>query len=278
MLDRRIGVIEQLSALSEERQKALRNQLFSLQNSQKAIGGYQAGLLDPRLMAQKTAWEADFRKRVNVNPALRLKYGKAWDEIAKVQQELRVNAVRRRYYTFTADLSRLLPIAGMFVRYNIEMAKPDSLRLPPFREANRKQLELGMVAGAPIDTVAERYWLTSYFTAMAKDLPALDPVRRAALGSRTPAQAAEAMLAKSTIITPEQRLALFQSGASGIDASKDPFIQLARVIDPLERQMTLQVQAFAARESAASEVIARALLEVYGNSVAPDATFYAPHQ
>ncbi len=273
VLARRIGVIEQLSALSEERQKAMRNQLFSLQNSQKATGGYQAGLLDPKLMAQKTAWEADFRKRVNANPALRLKYGVAWDQIAKVQQELRVNAVRRRYYTFNADLSRLLPIAGMFVRYNIEMAKPDSLRLPPFREGNRKQLELGMVAGAPIDTVAERYWLTSYFTAMAKDLPALDPVRRAALGSHTPAQAAEAMLAKSTIITPEQRLALFQSGASGIDASKDPFIHLARVIDPLERQMTLQVQAFAARESAASEVIARALLEVYGNSIAPDATF-----
>lgn len=272
-LDRRIAVTERLSALSEERAKALRNQYFSLQNSRKAIGGYQSGLLDARLMAQKKAWEADFRKRVAANPAYQLKYGKAWSEVALVQQELRATTLKRRYYTFNADLSRLLPIAGMFVRYNDELAKPDSLRLPAYREANRKQLELAMVAGAPIDTVAERMWLTSWFTAMEKELPATDPVRRAALGGRTPAAAAQAMLASTTLINPEQRVALFTSGEAGIEASKDPFIVLARVIDPLDRSMTKQVQALASRESAATELIARALLATYGNSVAPDATF-----
>ena len=272
-LDRRIAVTEQLSALSEERAKALRNQYFSLQNSRKAIGGYQSGLLDPRLMAQKKAWEADFRKRVAANPAYQLKYGKAWSEVALVQQELRATAVKRRYYTFNADLSRLLPIAGMFVRYNDELAKPDSLRLPAYREANRKQLEIAMVAGAPIDTVAERMWLTAWFSAMEKELPPADPVRRAALGGRTPAAAAQAMLASTTLISPEQRVALFTSGEAGIKASRDPFIILARVIDPLDRSMTKQVQGLASRESAATELIARALLATYGNSVAPDATF-----
>jgi hypothetical protein len=272
-LDRRIGVTEQLSTVTEERAKALRNQLFSLQNSRKAIGGYQAGLLDPKLMAQKSAWEADFRKRVAANPAFQLKYGKAWGEIALVQQELRATAARRRMYTLNADLSRLLPTAGMFVRYNDEVAKPDSLRLPMYRDANRKALEIAMVAGAPIDTIAERLWLTAWFGTLQKDLPPTDPVRRAALGGRTPAAAAEAMLASTTLISPERRLALFQSGETGIAASKDPFIVLARVIDPLDRSMTKQVQALSSRESAATELIARALLATFGNSVAPDATF-----
>ena len=272
-LDRRIGVVEQLSAISEERSKALRNQYFSLQNSRKAIGGYQSGLLDPGLMAQKKAWEADFKKRVAANPTYQLKYGKAWTEVALVQTELRATAVKRRYYTFNADLSRLLPIAGMFVRYNDELSQPDSLRLPAYREANRKQLELAMVAGAPIDTVAERLWLTGWFTAMEKELPVTDPVRRAALGGRSPASAAEAMLRATTLVSPEQRVALFTSGEAGISASKDPFIVLARVIDPLDRSQTKQVQALASRESAATELIARALLATYGNSVAPDATF-----
>jgi len=272
-LDRRIGVVEHLSAISDERAKALRNQYFSLQNSRKAIGGYQSGLLDPQLMAQKKAWEADFRKRVAANPEYRLKYGQAWTEVALVQQQLRATAVKRRYYTFNADLSRLLPIAGTFVRYNDEMAKADSLRLPAYKDANRKQLEIAMVAGAPIDTVAERMWLTAWFTAMEKELPALDPVRRAALGGRTPAAAADAMLASTILISPEQRVALFTSGAAGITASKDPFIVLARVIDPLDRSQTKQVQALSSRESAATELIARALLATYGNSVAPDATF-----
>ena len=272
-LDRRIAVTEQLTALSEDRAKALRNQFFSLQNSRKAIGGYQSGLLDPRLMAQKKAWEADFRKRVAANPSYQLKYGKAWSEVALVQTELRASAVKRRYYTFNADLSRLLPIAGMFVRYNDELARPDSLRLPAYREANRKQLEIAMVAGAPIDTVAERMWLTAWFGAMEKELPPTDPVRRAALGGRTPAAAAQAMLASTTLVDPAQRVALFTSGEAGIRASKDPFIVLARVIDPLDRSMTKQVQLLASRESAATELIARALLATYGNSVAPDATF-----
>jgi hypothetical protein len=272
-LDRRIAVTEQLSAISDERAKALRNQYFSLQNSRKAIGGYQSGLLDPRLMAQKKAWESDFRKRVAADPALQRRYGAAWNEVALVQQQLRATAVRRRYYTFNADLSRLLPIAGMFVRYNDEMAKPDSLRLPAYRDANRKQLEIAMVAGAPVDTVAERLWLTAWFSAMEKELPATDPVRRAALGGRTPAAAAQAMLATTVLVDPAQRVALFTSGEAGIKASRDPFIVLARVIDPLDRSMTKQVQVLASRESAATELIARALLATYGNSVAPDATF-----
>src|SRR4029077_5369244 len=117
-----------------------------------------------------------------------------------------------------------------------------------------------------------RMWLTSWFTAMEKELPATDPVRRAALGGRTPAAAAQAMLASTTLINPEQRVALFTSGEAGIEASKDPFIVLARVIAPLDRSMTKQVQALASRESAATELIARALLATYGNSVAPDAT------
>ncbi len=272
-LDRRIGVVEQLSAMNDDRAKALRNQYFSFQNARKAIGGYQSGLLDARLMAQKKAWEADFKRRVAAKSSYQLKYGKAWSDIALVQTELRASAAKRRYYSFNADQSRLLPIAGMFVRYNDELALPDSLRAPAFRDASRKQLELAMVAGAPIDTVAERLWLTAWFTAMEKDLPATDPVRRAALGSRTPSAAAEAMLASTVLIEPAQRLALFTSGEIGIKTSKDPFIVLARVIDPLDRSQTLQVQNLAARETAATELIAQALLATYGNAVAPDATF-----
>ena len=81
------------------------------------------------------------------------------------------------------------------------------------------------------------------------------------------------MLANTILIAPERRLTLFQSGESGIAASKDPFIVLARVIDPLDRNMTKLVQSLASRESAATELDAKALLATYGNSVAPDATF-----
>ena len=270
-LDRNIATVKRLSEDSV-RGKALRNTLFSLQNSRKAIGGYQSGLLDSTLMQHKRAWEADFRKRVAADSVLRVRYGRAWAEIARVQTELRAIAVQRRYYQMSAYLGRLMPIAGNLARYNAEMALPDSARLSQFREANRAATERSMLQGAAIDTTVEREWMTTYLTAMREELGPADPVVKAALKGRTPAEAAADMVRRTELLTSEQRMALFQS-PDKLAASKDPYIALARAIDPLDRALARRIANLASRETAASEQVAQALLAVYGNSVAPDATF-----
>ena len=268
-----IPVYQSLAALSPERAQALRNTLFGIQNSQKATIGYLSGLTDPQTMAHKTAWERDFRNRVNANPELRQRYGAAWDNIARIRQQMRAVGPRLRYHTFNAYGTRLLNYAGSIVRYATEMAKPDSARLTPFRDAMRPRLESMLYGNVPIDTTQEIRLLSAYFTALAHDLPAADPVRRQALGGRSPEDAARAMVTASQILTGDQRRALVQGGASAIAASTDPFIALARVIDPLERAISTQWTAWTNEESRNDELIARALLAVFGNSVAPDATF-----
>jgi hypothetical protein len=271
-LDRNIAAVERLSASDSTRAKALRNNYFSLQNSRKAIAGYQSGLLDPTLMQRKRAWEADFRKRVDADPRLKAKYGTAWAEVAKVQAEVGAIAVKRRYYSGTADQSRLLPIALLLVRYNPEIAKPDSVRLSPFREGSLRQTELGIVAPSGVDTTAEREFLIGWLTSMQKELGATDPLVKSALKGRTPAEAGAAMVRETELSTADGRRGLFESPAK-LAASTDPFIELARIIDPVERAFSKQAAGLASREMAASEKIAQALLAVYGNSVAPDATF-----
>ncbi len=270
---RQIAVYQSLAALSPERAQALRNTLFGIQNSQKATVGYLNGLTDPQTMAHKTAWERDFRNRVNANPELRQRYGAAWDNIARIRQQMRGVDVRRRYHAFGGYGSRLLAFAGTIVRYPAEAAKPDTARLMQFRDAMRPRLESMLYGNAPIDTTQEIRMLAAYFTAMARELPATDPVRRQALGTRSPEDAARAMVTASQILTGDQRRALVQGGASAIAASTDPFIVLARVIDPLERAISTQWTAWTNEESRNDELIARALLAVFGNSVAPDATF-----
>lgn len=272
-LDRQIATVGKIRGLSEDRAKALRNQLFSFQNSRKAIAGYQSGLLDPQLMGRKRAWEQDFQAKVNGKPELRTKYGTAWKEIAAVQQELKSYALQRRWHLSAADGSRLLPVAMLLTRYNTEVVKPDSLRVPQFREANRKQTENAIISQAPVDTAAEIIRLTGWLEAMSTELPATDPVRRAALGSRKPADVAREMVQQSAIVTGDQRKKLFESGADVIAASQDPFLRLARVIDPLERANAKRTETLTSREAVANEHVARALLAVFGNSVAPDATF-----
>jgi len=272
-LARQIVVYHQLSDLTPERAAANRNTIFGLENSQKAITGYQSGLLDRQLMDRKRQWESDFRARVNANPDLRTRYGAAWDNVARVRREMAGLDVRRRYYAFGAFGSSLLNSAGTIARYATEMAKPDSARLMPFRDVMRPRVEQRLYGTTPIDTAQEIRLLAAYFTGMARELPATDPVRRQALGTRTPEDAARAMVQASTILTGEQRRTLVQGGAAAAAAATDPFVALARVIDPLERPIATRWTQLLNEETSNNEFVARALLAVFGNTVAPDATF-----
>ena len=270
-LARQIAVYHAVSADSQ-RASALRNTLFSLENSQKAVTGYQSGLQDPALMARKQAWEQSFRNRVNADAGLRRQYGDAWTVIQTTRRQMATLDARRRYYAFGAFGSRLLNMAGALVRLPAENAKPDSARLALYRAANRPQLERTLTAGAPLDTVLESRLLAAYLTSMGAELPAADPVLRAALQGRSAEDAARAMVRASVIQTNEQRRALLQGGAA-LNASNDPFIQLARVIDPLNRDIQRQWGDLVSQEAQSDERVARALLAVFGNTVAPDATF-----
>ena len=270
---RQIAVYQSLAAMSPERAQALRNTLFGIQNSQKATLGYLSGLQDPQMMARKTAWERNFRNRVNANPELRRQYGAAWDNIARIRQQMRAADLRRRYYTFNSYGARLLNFAGLIVRSASEMAKPDSARVPQFQDRMRPRTESMLYGNVPVDTTQEIRMLAAYLIAMARELPANDPVRRQALGTRSPEDAARAMVQAAQILTGDQRRALVQGGASAIAGSTDPFIALARVIDPLERTISTQWTTWSNEESQNDELIARAELAVFGTSVPPDATF-----
>ncbi len=272
-LARQIAVYKAVGAADPARGAALRNTLFSAENSQKAIAGYQSGLLDVALMNRKREWEQNFRNRVTADAALRRQYGDAWTNIQASRRQMQALDVRRRYYAVGAYGSRLLSLAGLLVRLPAEAARPDSARLAPFRDANRPALERALTGGAPLDTLLEIRLLAAYLTGMSAELPAADPVVRAALAGRSPEDAARAMVRGSQILTNDQRRALMQGGQAAVAASSDPFVQLARVIDPLERDVQRQWAELVNQEAQNDERVARALLAVFGNSVAPDATF-----
>ncbi len=270
---RQITVYHQLSNADSTRAKALRNTIFGLENSQKAVAGYQSGLLDPALMNQKKAWEANFRRSVNTNAAYKKVYGDPWKDIEQTRSSMRQLDAKRRFYSYNAYGTRSLQLAGLIVRTPAEMAKPDSARLPAYQDSRKAMRERALTSTTPIDTLQERLLLTQWFEAMQGALPASDPVLAAALRGRTPADAAAAMVRGSKISTAAEREALVKGGAPAVAASTDPFLVLATTIDPLERGVQAQWTALADREAMQDELVARALLAVYGNSVAPDATF-----
>jgi hypothetical protein len=115
--------------------------------------------------------------------------------------------------------------------------------------------------------------LGAYFRAMQQELPAGDPVIVAALRGRAPAVAAHDMVATTTLASSDARRTLVRGGATALSRSRDPFVALARIIAPLEGEVRGQIAALLDQESQNDERVARALLAVFGSSVAPDATF-----
>src|ERR1051326_7938105 len=90
---RRIAVLENFGKESEENARIAKEDIFGLQNSQKAITGYQSGLLDNSIMEKKAADEAKLRASFKAD-AKNAGAPDPWDEIAgaiKTQQEIYPN-------------------------------------------------------------------------------------------------------------------------------------------------------------------------------------------
>ncbi|MGH7629344.1 MAG: S46 family peptidase [Gemmatimonadales bacterium] len=270
-LGRTVNVLQEYTADDEERKRRLENQLFLAQNSLKAISGYQSGLLDSALMAQKRAFERDFRARVSRDPKLRARYSGAWDAIARARAEQRGFARQARWYGFGG--SQLFAFAGVLTRFPGEAARPDSLRLPAYRGSGLEALHAQVLTEAPVDKALEKLTLASYLTAAAKELPAGDPYLAAILAGRSPEVAAEALIDGTRLEDVAVRRALLDGGADAVRASVDPLVTVARRIAALSRPVATRTIRLEAVVSTNAERIGQAIFAAYGTALPPDATF-----
>ncbi|HJP60195.1 MAG TPA: S46 family peptidase [Gemmatimonadaceae bacterium] len=248
------------------------NDIFGIANSQKAVTGYRAGLLDTASMATKRAFERELRARVAANPQLQAQYGGAWDAIARAQTELASFSPQLRYYGFGGN-SQLLQLAAGLVRVATEAGKPDSLRLTQYRGAGLENIKRQIVVPNPIDTAYERMAIAAQLRAAQGELPANDPFLRAALNGRTPEQAAADLVRGTRITDPAVRQQLVTGGLPAITASTDPLIVFARAVDPLARTQLTRANALNAIIASNSEKIGQAMFAAYGTNLPPDATF-----
>jgi hypothetical protein len=269
---RSLAIYSQLVKTDTAAARRYQNDIFSIENSQKAVTGYRTGLLDTLSMAKKRAFESELRARVAADPKLRAEYGGAWDAITAAQRELATFNPQLRYQGFGGG-STLLGMSGQLVRIPAESAKPESDRLAPYRGASLTNMRATLSRNIPIDTAYERLVIAAQLRAAQGELPANDPFLRLALAGRTPEAAAAALVRGTRVRDSAFRISLLQGGASAIAASTDPMIALARDIDPLNRSVTARANALNAIIATNSEKIGQALFAAYGTALPPDATF-----
>ena len=275
LLNREHEILAKYREQGEEQSRRAQEDFFGIENSLKAFRGELEGLKGPSLMAKKAKTEAALRRSVAADPKQQAAYGDAWDNIAKGRAGLknyyREFSLLERGAAFNSDL---FGIARTLVRLVAESAKPNPERLPAYTDARRASLELGLFSPAPIYDDFERVKLADSLAFMRDELGANNPIVVKVLAGKSPEARAAELVDGTKLKDVNYRKQLATGGIKGIEDSTDPMIVLARSIDDDSRKLNKRYEAeVQGNERANYAKIAKALFEIEGTKLYPDATF-----
>ncbi|HET6851521.1 MAG TPA: S46 family peptidase [Pyrinomonadaceae bacterium] len=275
LLERREEVLKKYMSLGEEQTRQAQNELNGVQNALKVYRGQIKGLKDPSLMARKQKEEQALRKAIAANPERQKMYGDAWDAIANAHKAYPTYIRERRVFEQLGGFnSTLFNYARTLVRLATENEKPNAERLPEYTDARRASLELSLYSPAPIHEDFEKLKLTDSLGFMVELLGADNPLVKQVLAGKTPEARASELISGTKLADPEFRKELAKGGKAAIDASNDPIIEVARLIDPKAREVRKRYESeVTGVERTNYAKIARALFETEGTKLYPDATF-----
>ncbi len=280
LLRRREILLKNYSDRSTENARRAEDELFGIQNSRKAYLGMIGGLQDPAIMDKKRSMESSLRDKVGSDPKSKQAYGDGWDQVAATLKTL--VKIRDEYNLIgygptkhaQAFNSELFDTAMTLLRLAQESPKPNNERLREFSEANLEPLKLQLFSEAPIYEDLETVKLADSLGLMMEVMGADNDLVKKVLAGKSPRDRATELVHGTKLKDVAVRKQLADGGMKAIDASNDPMIELAKLIDPPARRIrqTYEQQVDEPQRQAYGK-IANARFAVYGSSVYPDATF-----
>ena len=258
---------------SEENARRAREELFSVQNSRKALDGELAGILDPEFLAGKRKAEESLKEWVKTSGKFPEAVD-AWERIAKAQKVIAENV--KRYNTLEGGQgfnSDLFYIARELLRAGDERPKPNSERLREFGEAGRESLEFQLFSDKPIYDDLEILTLSDALTFMAMQLGASDPLVQKVLAGKSPRERAADLVQGTKVKNVAVRKELYEKGKEAVAAAHDPMIELAQMVDGEARELRKIIEAQGEIKQQAQAQIGKARFAKEGTGQYPDATF-----
>ena len=272
-LKRREVLLNSWSQRSAENGRRAKDELFGIQNSRKARDGGHAGLYDPAIMGAKVEAEKAFRARLEGQDEL-LAAKTAYQKISEAQSEIRQIALKARLlesgHGFSSDL---FGIARSLLRGSEEFAKPNGERLREYAEAGRESFEMELFSDKPIHADLEILTLSDSLTFLAEKLGYGDSLVQRVLAGKSPRARATELLQGSRLVDVAERRRLYQGGAAAVGASRDPMIELARIVDGDAREVRRKLESLDEAKRQGHAAIAKARFALEGASSYPDATF-----
>jgi hypothetical protein len=268
-------MLQKFSAESAENGREAESDVFGLQNSFKAISGYQGGLLDKDLMARKAAQEKALRDFVSSDAKRKQEFGDPWQAIGGavgVQKQMFLPFIYiDNMGGFRGDLARY---ARTIVRATEEKQKPSNQRIRGYQDSALPSLEQRLFTTAPVYKSLEQLLLAESLTEMQEALGPSNAVVKTALAGKSPEERAKELIAGTKLEDVAVRKQLYEGGKAAVDVSNDPLIMLMRQVEPtalaLHQRDEDEVQSVL-RVNGGN--IGKALFAKDGLSIPPDATF-----
>ena len=269
------GILEQFSDQGPEQRRNADTKLFGVENSYKALKGQFEALTDPALIKSKHDEEAVLKAKIDADPQMKADFGGAWDNIKAATDHLKL--IRDRYILLEGRRgfdSQMFRAARALVRHAEEMNKPDGQRLSEYTDANFPAIKASILSPAPVYPEFEKTTLRFSLTVLQRLLGSDDPTVKMVFGNKSPADLAADLVDKSALKDKDVRKKLLDGGPAAIEASKDPMILFAKLVDGQARDVRKDFEENVdAPLTKNSGLLAQARFKIYSTSVDPDATF-----
>jgi hypothetical protein len=269
------GRLAQHATTDEEAYRRVQSPLLGLENGIKVRRNQLRALMNDKIFIKKQEEEQALREAVAADPDMLEQYGSAWNEIAEANESYRTFYEEHLFLEDSAAFSgSLFDYARDLVRAADEREKPNEHRLRDYSATALPRLQQRLLAPRPIYSDIEALRLSFSLDKMREWLGPDSPHVKNILGNQSPASRAKALVEGTQLADVEIRKSLWEGGREAIEASDDPMIKLARLVDEdaraLRKRFEDEVEAV---RDAAYEKIAGARFAIHGTSIYPDATF-----
>lgn len=270
------GVTEVYKSIIEtdpDNKLELMDRLKSFQNSQKAYTGMLKGLRDPILMQRKRDFENTFKSAVQSDEMLNEKYGEIWNEIEEINNKL----VEISNIKFALNLNDVSAPEYFFIAE--EMVSIANELLLPESERNEyyigDELEYTLTALMPddFDYKLNNKMLRNKIDVLYQYLGEEDELVITMTGDNKGNAAVEYILSNSSLTNIIDIKNLVAKGPEAILSGRDPFIYFVLSTAETSDELDASVEELTEIEYTYDEELGKALFEVYGTSIPPDATF-----
>jgi hypothetical protein len=277
VIRRREVLLKNYSDQSSENARRAEDELFSYQNSRKARRGMLTGLQDPRIMAKKQADEKALRDKVVADAKLAQSYGDAWGQVAaslKAHKDIYYDHFLLERRGGGGFNSELFEKARTLVRLAEESRKPNAERLREYSEAGLESLKQQLFSRAAIYSDLEIVKLGDSLGMLIEILGGDNDLVKKVLAGKSPQERATELVLGSKLADADVCKKLAEGGQPAIEESRDPMIELARLVDGPARAVrkTYEENVDEPQRQAYGK-LAQARFAAYGKGIYPDATF-----